>query len=64
MISVIEEAGLASKFDPDGLTGRGLYIGKRKELSKKPMQATLSARRAEARMPDVSCYSDSEEDHA
>ncbi|MCX5971907.1 MAG: class I SAM-dependent methyltransferase [Coprothermobacterota bacterium] len=35
-ISVMEEAGLAVKYDPDGLTGRGLYIGKRKGLPNKP----------------------------
>jgi len=34
-ISVMEEAGLVVKYDPDGLTGRGLYIGKRKELPNK-----------------------------
>jgi len=35
-ISVVKEAGLVVKYDPDGLTGRGLYIGKRKELPNKP----------------------------
>lgn len=35
-ISVMEEAGLTVKYDPDGLTGRGLYIGKRKKLPNKP----------------------------
>jgi SAM-dependent methyltransferase len=30
MISAMEEAGLAVEYDPDGLTGRGLYIGNRK----------------------------------
>ncbi len=29
MVSVIEEAGLTVKYDADGLTGRGLYIGRR-----------------------------------
>ncbi len=35
-ISVMEEAGLVVTYDPDGLTGRGLYICKRKELPNKP----------------------------
>ena len=30
MISVMEEAGLAVEHDPEGLTGRGLFIGNRK----------------------------------
>jgi ubiquinone/menaquinone biosynthesis C-methylase UbiE len=35
-VSVMEEAGLIVEYDPDGLTGRGLYIGKRNELPNQP----------------------------
>lgn len=35
-VSAMEEAGLGVKHDPEGLTGRGLYIGERKELSVTP----------------------------
>ena len=34
--SLMEKAGLIVEYDPDGLTGRGLYIGKLKELSNQP----------------------------
>ena len=36
IVSVMEEAGLTVRYDPEGLTGRGLYIAKRKAPPNKP----------------------------
>ena len=35
-VAILEEEGLIIEYDSEGLTGRGLYIGKRKEEPNKP----------------------------